>query len=103
VFERGRRAHAFGGGFRVALGAPPYRRRRATLQPPQKQKTNGLRQETSPDNGRLPLTAETDCVGGVVPFCSAAVVNFHSALDRIFGRCAKREFANWNSIAARVS
>ena len=52
----------FGGGFRSALSAPPYGRRRAPLQPPQTS-------ESPPEQL------------SVVPFCSAPVETLHSALD----------------------
>src|SRR3974390_1077834 len=54
----------FGGGFRSALNAPPYGRRRAPLQPPQKTKK------------QRPKDKEE-----VIPFSSVAVGTFHSALD----------------------
>ena len=81
MFERNRPAAAFGGSFRIALNAPPYGRRRATLQPPPKAENNGLRKEKDRVRATPPLTSGTSGPGRVVPFCSAPVVNFHSALD----------------------
>src|SRR5262245_56274153 len=39
------RVATFGGVFRVTLNAPPYGRRRVTLQPPPKAEDNGLKEE----------------------------------------------------------
>jgi hypothetical protein len=86
VFERNRPAAAFGGSFRVALNAPPYGRLRATLQPPPKAENNGLRKEQSPGNTTVNKRHLPTWQGG--PFCSAPVVNFHSALDTFSRRAA---------------